>query len=171
MKRLTVKELVILAFLGALMFCSKLLTEALPNIHMLAMFTIAYTVVFRARALYAIYTFVMLTGIFYGFGIWWVPYLYLWILLWGVTMLLPRNMPTRVAVPVYMVVAGLHGFLYGTLYAPFQALAFGLDFRGMIAWIVAGLPWDAIQGIGNLCIGTLVVPVVKIIKIALKQTS
>ena len=48
---LTVWELVIFAMLGTLMFCSKLLMELLPNVHLLGMLTIAYTVVYRAKAL------------------------------------------------------------------------------------------------------------------------
>lgn len=169
--KINLKETVVLALLGTLMFCSKILTESLPNIHMIAMLTIAYTVVFRAKALYAIFVFIMLTGLFSGFGMWWVPYWYIWPLLWGITMLLPKNMSTNVAVPVYMIVACLHGLMYGTIYAPFQALVYGLDFNGMVAWIVAGLPWDAIQGVGNLVISVLTVPVIKTIKKAMKAAK
>lgn len=160
----TLKETVVLAFLGALMFLSKLLTEALPNIHFLAMLIIAYTVVFRAKALYSIFVFIMLTGLFYGFGIWWLPYLYLWPLLWGAAMLLPKSLSDKAAVPVYMITAGMHGFLYGTLYAPFQAIAFGLDFKAMLAWIVAGLPWDVTHGIGNIIAATLTLPTIKALR-------
>ena len=162
--KLTVRETVIMALLGAVMFCSKLLTEALTNIHLLAMLTIAYTVVFRAKALYPIFVFIFLTGLFYGFGVWWIPYLYLWPLLWGAAMLLPKKMPVWAAIPAYMITAGLHGLLYGTLYAPFQALVYGLDFRAMLAWIAAGFPWDVTQAIGNVAVGTLTLPVIYAIK-------
>ena len=158
--KLTVKEMVTLALLGAIMFISKLLTEFLPNVHLLAMLIIAYTVVFRVKAIYAIVVFILLTGAINGFGIWWIPYWYLWPILWGVTLLLPKKMPTPVAIPVYMVTAGLHGILYGTMYAPFQAVAFGLSFDGMVAWIIAGLPWDAVHGVSNFIVASLCVPVI-----------
>ena len=32
-----------------------------------------------------------------GFGVWWVPYLYVWTVLWGMTMLLPKKMPNITA--------------------------------------------------------------------------
>lgn len=163
--KLTLKETVVLALLGAILFTSKLLTEALPNVHFLAMLIIAYTVVFRAKALYAVIIFITMSGLFYGFGIWWIPYLYLWPLLWGVAMLLPKRMPPKVAVPVYMATAFLHGLLYGTLYAPFQAIVFGLDFKATVAWIINGLPFDLIHGVSNLCVSTLTLPVI----IALKR--
>lgn len=165
----TVKETALFSLLGALMLVSKLALEFLPNVHMLAALTIAYTVYFRKKALYPIYVYVFLNGLVSGFSLWWIPYLYLWTILWGVTMLLPKNMKPKVAVPVYMVVAGLHGLLFGTMYAPAQALMFGLDFNGMIAWIIAGLPWDAVHGISNFFMALLILPIVKIIKLAQKQ--
>lgn len=165
----TVKETALFSLLGALMLVSKLALEFSPNVHMLAALTIAYTVCFRKKALYPIYVYVFLNGLVSGFSLWWIPYLYLWTILWGVTMLLPKNMKPKVAVPVYMVVAGLHGLLFGTMYAPAQALMFGLDFKGMIAWIIAGLPWDAVHGVSNFFMALLVLPIVKIIELAQKQ--
>ena len=79
-------------------------------------------------------------------------------------MLLPKNIPTKLKAPVYMVVSALHGFLFGTLYAPAQAILFGLSFKGMIAWIIAGLPWDVVHGISNFCCGLLIVPLTKILR-------
>lgn len=149
--------------LGALMFISKLVTELLPNIHLLGTLTVLYTTVFRKKALIPIYIFVLLTGVYAGFAMWWIPYLYLWAILWGMAMLLPRNMTGGVATLVYAAVCSLHGFAYGTLYAPLQALMFGLDFEGMIAWIVAGLPWDLVHGVSNFALGLLVYPLSRLL--------
>ena len=162
--KLTTRELVLFAMLGTLMFLGKLLMDWAPNIHFVGMFTMTYTVVYRKRALAPIYVFVLLEGLYGGFNLWWVPSLYLWTLLWGVTMLLPKQMPTKIAVPVYAVVCGLHGLLYGTLYAPFQALAFHLGWKGMIAWIIAGLPFDALHALGNLAAGTLILPLASLLR-------
>lgn len=161
---LTVREMTVFAMLGALMYCSKLVLEWAPNIHLLAMFIIAFTVVWRVKALIPIYIFVLLTGIFGGISVWWMPYLYIWTVLWAVTMLLPRRMPPKVAVPVYMVLGALHGLLFGVLCAPSQALFWGLDFKGTVAWIAAGLYFDLLHGIGNLAACTLVVPLVQVIR-------
>ncbi|MBQ7153645.1 MAG: hypothetical protein IJR83_06915 [Clostridia bacterium] len=156
---LTTREIVIYALLGSLMFCSKLLMEWAPNVHFLGMFTIVYTLVYRRRALFPIYVFVFLIFAYSGFSLWSVPYLYLWTILWGVTMLLPKNMKPGIAIPVYAVVCSLHGLLYGTLYAPFQAIAFHYSLQATFAWIAAGLPYDAVHALGNLCAGLLIVPV------------
>ncbi len=142
--------------------------ELLPNIHLLGMFTVLFTVVFRAKALIPIYINVFLTGLYGGFNLWWVPYLYIWLILWGAVMLLPRRMPRRVAAFVYPAVCALHGLLYGTLYAPAQALMFGLDFRAMLAWIVTGLPFDLLHAVGNLVAGLLILPLADLLRKILK---
>ena len=167
--KLTLKEAVIFGMLGAVMYASKLLTELLPNIHLIGVFIVAITVVYRKKALYPIYVFVALTGLLNGFNMWWIPYLYTWAVLWGAVMLLPKKLPPKATPIIYAIVCSLHGFLYGTIYAPAQALMFGLDFKGMIAWIVAGLPYDAIHGVSNFIGGLiLIVPLTSILKIAEK---
>ena len=166
--KLTTRELTIFGMLGALMYASKVVMEVAPNVHLLGVFTMAFTIAYRKKALYPIYTYVFLNGLFTGFATWWIPYLYLWTLLWGAVMLLPQHMKKAVAVPVYMVVCALHGFLFGTLYAPAQALMFGLNFRQMLAWIVAGLPFDLIHGVSNFFAALLVVPLAEALRRAEK---
>ena len=153
----------VFAMLGALMYASKMIMEVAPNVHLLGVFTIAFTVVYRKKALYPIYVYVLLNGIFCGFATWWIPYLYLWTLLWGATMLLPKKIPAKVCPLVYMLLCAAHGFLFGTLYAPAQALLYGLNFQKMIAWIIAGLPWDFVHGVSNFFCGILIVPIIKVL--------
>lgn len=153
-------EISLFPLLGVLMFVSKLLMEFLPNVHLIGMFIVVFTVLFRTKALIPIYIFVFLTGLYGGFSPWWVPYLYIWTVLWAAVMLLPKNMPKPIAAIVYSVVCGLHGLFYGTLYAPAQALMFGLDFKGTVAWIISGLPFDIVHCIGNLFASVLILPII-----------
>lgn len=162
--RLTVRETAVFGMLGAVMYASKVLMETLPNVHLLGAFTIAFTLQYGKKALYPIYVFVLLLGLMNGFPTWWLPHLYLWTVLWGVTMLLPRRFREKPL--VCMVLCAAHGFLYGTLYAPAQVLLFGLDLSGMIAWIIAGLPWDAVHGVSNFFMGALVAPMVSALRTA-----
>lgn len=89
--KLKTREVAIFGMLGALMYASKVFMELLPNVHLLGVFTISFTLVYRKKALYPIYTYILLNGLFAGFATWWIPYLYLWTILWGVTMLLPQK--------------------------------------------------------------------------------
>ena len=162
--KLSAKEVSLFGMLAALMFVSKIIMEAIPNVHLLGALTVAYTVAFRKKALYPIYTYVLLNGIFCGFAAWWVPYLYVWTVLWAATMILPKNMPKKIKPIVYMVVCAMHGFLFGVLYAPAQALMYGLSFEATIAWIAWGLPFDMIHGVSNFFCGMLIMPMVTLLR-------
>ena len=149
--------------LGTIIFLSKLIMEFLPNIHLVATLIVAYTLVYRVKALIPLYIYVFLVGVYGGFNMWWIPYLYIWTILWGAVMLLPKRLNPKVGAFVYPAIACLHGLLYGTLYAPAQAVMFGFGWQQTIAWIGAGLYFDLIHGIGNLVLGTLIYPLVKLL--------
>lgn len=152
------------ASFGTLMFISDLAMELLPNIHLIATFTVTFTVVYRIKALIPLYVYVFLTGLYSGFAPWWVPYLYVWTVLWAVAMLLPRMKNPFLAATVYMAVCGLHGILFGVLYAPAQVLMFfGGDWSKIWPWILAGLPFDVTHCIGNIFAGILVLPLTKVL--------
>jgi len=155
---LSIRELVLFSMFGALMFCSKLLMEALPNVHLLGMLTVTFTLVYRKKALFPIYVYVFLMGIYGGFSYWWIHHLYVWTILWGVTMLLPRKMTKALAVIVYCTVCLLHGLLYGVMCSPIEALVHGFDLRETLAWIAYGSYFDVLHGIGNTVAALLVLP-------------
>lgn len=150
--------------LGALMFCSKIIMELLPNIHLLGMLTMVYTLVYRSKALIPIYIYVFINGLYSGFATWWIPYLYIWTILWGITMLLPKKIPDVAKAIIYPVVCGLYGLLFGILYAPAQALMFRLNFEAMLAWIAAGFfTFDILHCVGNFLAGLLILPMSKLL--------
>ncbi len=169
--KLTIREIAVFSMLGALMFASKVLMEVLPNIHLLGVFIMAITLVYRQKALYPLYIYVLANGLYAGFALWWIPYLYIWLPLWGVTMLLPKKMPKRLAPIVYMLICGLHGLLFGILYAPAQALMFGYDFQMTLLWIATGLPADILHGVSNFCFGILILPIARALRIADRRTE
>ena len=148
--------------LGTIMFTSKIILEVLPNIHLLGMFTILYTVIYRSKALIPIYIYVFLNGIYAGFAPWWIPYLYIWTLLWGATMLVPKRIPKKIATVVYAILCALHGLLFGVLYAPAQAIMYGFNLEQTLAWIATGFTFDAIHCAGNLCAGLMILPLAEI---------
>ena len=164
-------ELVLFAILADLMFCSKIIMEVFPNIHLLGMLTMTYTLVFRVKALIPIYIYVFLNGLYAGFDLWWVPYLYIWTILWGLTMLLPKRMPKLACAIVFPLLCGLHGFAFGILYSPAQTLMFGYDLETMWLWIMAGLPFDLLHGVGNILVGLLILPFATLLQKLLRRTN
>lgn len=149
--------------LGTLMFISKIVMEALPNIHLIGVLTITYTLVYRSQALIPIYIYVILNGLYSGFNLWWAPYCYVWLVLWGITMLLPKHMSVKLAIPLSISICALHGLAFGTLYAPFQSLVFGLDFEETVLWVISGFPFDILHAFGNLVAGILIVPLANVL--------
>jgi len=162
--KLTTNRLAVFGLMGALMYASRQAMAVLPNIHLIGVFIVVLTVVYGKLALYPLYTFVLLEGLLAGFGTWWLPYLYIWTVLWGAVMLLPKNMKPQTAAVVYALVCACHGFLYGVLYAPAQALIFGLSWEGMLAWIASGFTFDLIHGFSNLVCGVMIMPLVKVVQ-------
>ena len=171
--KLDLRHLILFSMLGTIQYLSKWVLEGIPNVELISTLTMVYTLVYRKQALIPIFVCILLVGIYpAGFGLWWYPYLYLWPLLWGVTMLLPRRLPVKVQVPVYAGVCALFGLAYGVLYAPYQSLVFlGGDLRKTLVWIAAGFfPWDLIHAGGNLALGLLIVPLAELLR-RLEQSS
>ena len=148
-KRLTVREMAVLAMLGALMFALKAAMMALPNIHPVAVFIIAGTIYFGWRMLYAVAVYVMLEGIVYGFGIWWISYLYIWPLLVCITMLF-RKTQGRL---FWAVVAAVFGLCFGAMCAIPYLIAGGWS-AGFSYWL-SGIPFDLSHCAGNFLVTLL----------------
>jgi len=159
------KELVIFAILGSILFCTHMVMIMIPSVHLLGMLIAAFTLKYRVKALIPIYVYVAVYGAFYGFASWWVPYLYIWIPLWGMFMIIGIfQLPLKVKIPIYMSLCAIHGLSFGMLYAPYWAWMIGLNFQGMITWIIAGLPFDITHAISNLVAGALIVPLTELLK-------
>ena len=63
------------------MFAVKMALSSLPNINLNALILILVTVFFGWKALYTVCVYVLLEGLMFGFGVWWVSYLIVWPLL------------------------------------------------------------------------------------------
>ena len=162
--KITIREITVFSMLSAVMFVSKVIMEGIPNVHLLGTFVVAFTLTYRAKALFPIYGYVLVNGIWEGFNPFgWLPELYLWLILWGAVMLLPKKMPKVIAPIVYMVVSGLHGLLFGVFYAPVYAFFIGMGWERVWLWVLAGLPFDLIHGIGNFVLGTLIIPIASLL--------
>ena len=162
---LSIREMAVFAMLGTLMFVSDLILNVIPNVHLGGMLIVVYTLVYRAKALFPIYIYVFLIGLYEGFGIWWFSYLYIWAILWLAVMLLPKKMPKWLAPVVYSLVCAAHGFAFGLLWAPSQMLFFHLTWENtLIWWRIGFITADIPHGIGNLVGSVLILPLAGLIR-------
>lgn len=132
---------------AAVLFALQVSMLHLPNIELVSLMVILYTVVLGKRVLNILITFTILEGVFHGFGIWWVSYLYIWPILAGLTALLRQfDAPDW----GYGILSCLFGLSFGFLCSlPYIAGGPG----AMFAWWIAGIPFDLVHGISNLIIG------------------
>ena len=132
----------------------KFTMQAMPNIEMTSFLVILFTLCYPRLTLYAIPVFTLMEGMIYGFGLWWVMYLYAWPLLTLVTRVFSRNDSAF----FWAVVSGVFGLLFGALCAvPYFFIGFisggaAQGLRQMFAWWVAGIPFDLIHGVSNFVI-------------------
>ena len=147
--KLTVKELVLIALLSAVLLVCQVGFAFLPNIEVVSLLVILYTLFFKKKTLYIIYIFALLEGLIYGFGIWWVMYLYVWTILWGITMLLKKEKSPV----IWAFISGFFGLFFGTLCSVPYFITGGVSMG--LSWIIAGLQMDIIHGIGNFFVTLL----------------
>ena len=164
--------LAVFAMLGTVMFISDVMMEFLPNVHIVGVLTVVYTLVYRAKALVPIYVYVLLNGLFLGFGIWWLAYLYIWTVLWGATMLVPRRLPRIAKGALCVFFCTLHGLLFGVLYLPVQMI-YNSDPAYLASWVAIGfVTADIYHGIGNCIFGILlIIPLSELLGKLEKKTS
>ncbi len=161
-RRRHLRALVRDALLAALLIASKEMLAGLPNVELVSLLVISYTVVYRARALVPIYVFVAVEAVVWPSPFGTAMYLYVWAILFLVILFLSPREKLRPAW-VYALVSGFFGLLFGVLCAPAQAVLFGLDVSGTLAWIAAGLPWDAVHGVTNAALALLVPPLSRLL--------
>ena len=132
----------------------KFTMQAMPNIEMTSFLVILFTLCYPRLTLYAIPVFTLIEGMIYGFGLWWVMYLYAWPLL----TLAVRPFEQVDSAFFWAVFSGVFGLLFGLLCAlPYFFIGFaggGLTqgITQMFAWWVAGIPFDIIHCISNFAL-------------------
>ena len=144
----TTKEIVILALCTALIFIQQIALAGLPNIELVSLLIIVYAKTFRFKSLYIIYVFAVLEGVFYGFHIWWITYLYIWTIL--ALIIIAMN---KVKSPfIWAVMSGVFGLLFGMLCA-IPYLIIGGPAMAIAYW-VSGIPFDIAHCVSNfiLCL-------------------
>ncbi len=115
----------------------------LPNIEVVSLLFIIYTMTLGWKVLFVVYAFVLLQGALYGPGVWFIMYLYVWTILVIVTMLL-RHWDNVI---VFTLVSGIYGLIFGALCTIPYFFIGGVSMA--FTWWVAGIPYDIIHAIGN----------------------
>ena len=146
---LTVRELTTFALLTAILLALQVAMAPLPNVELVSLLIVLYTRRYGGKALLIVYLFVLLEGLFYGFGLWFVNYLYVWAVLWGLTMLL-RRMNGLLG---WVILLAAFGLGFGLLCAVPYLFIGGLNTA--VAYFISGIPFDLAHGASNAVLGAL----------------
>lgn len=153
--------MVILALFAAMIIAFKEVMNALPNIHPVTLLLLLAAERYGFKALLPTYVFVLVEGFIHGFHIWFIGYLYVWAL-WVLLVIALRRFSHPA---LWVVLAGMHGLLFGTLTSiPFfftGGVALG------VSTILTGLSFDITHMCGNIVmVGLLYVPLKRALDIA-----
>ena len=141
--KLTAKDITLIGLMVAIIEVCKVIMKDLPNIELTTFWVIMFTLYFGKKIIYVIPTFIIIEGAMFGFGMWWIMYLYLWPLLALVTWIFRKNN----SVGFWSVIAGLFGLFFGFFGAFPYVVTSGL--YGAFAWWIQGIPWDVTHAIAN----------------------
>lgn len=151
--------IVTMGLLSAILLVGQVGMAALPNIEPVTMLLIAYTLVYKKKVFYIIYAFAFMEGVIYGFGIWWINYLYVWTILALLVLLMQKNESTV----IWCVVAGAYGLAFGFL-CSFPYFISGGPGAGFAYW-ASGIPYDIMHCVGNITMtGILFRPVYNVLR-------
>ena len=152
------REVAVLGLLGAVLFAGKMALAGLPNIEVVSLLIIVYTVVLGWRALFPVYLYVLLEYVTWGFGLWSACYLYVWLALALAARLL-RRMESPLG---WAVLSGAFGLCFGGLCSLVYLVSGGWAFA--LSWWVQGIPFDLLHCAGNFVLAlTLFEPCKKLL--------
>lgn len=137
------RELVMLGSLTGILLACQMALAFLPNIEIVSLLILIYTLVLKRKVFSVIYAFAFLEGMLYGFGIWTIMYFYVWTILALVVRALRKNK----SVILWACVSGGFGLGFGALCSIPYFFAGGPG-AGFSYWI-NGIPFDLLHCMGN----------------------
>lgn len=148
---ITVRDITIIGIMVAVIEVCKITMAALPNIELTTFWIIMFTLFLGKKSIFAVPVFILIEGTIWGFGLWWVMYLYLWPLLAILTWIFRK----QDSVWFWSILSSIFGLFFGALSSiPYFFIGFsggGIagGISGMFSYWIAGIPFDITHGIAN----------------------
>ena len=146
--KITAKDIAITGMMIAIIEVAKNALAFIPNVELVSLLVILFTLYFGKKILFVIPAFILLEGCIYGFGLWWIMYLYVWPLLALITYIMRK----QESVWVWAIMSGSFGLAFGALCSiPYIVLG---GPKAAFAWWVSGIPFDILHCVSNfvLCL-------------------
>ena len=157
---MSVKKMTRVALMTAILYIAKLVLDFLPNVELVSLLVILYTLVFGVESILVVTVFNLFQLIQWGFGTWLISYFYVWPLLCVLTLLLKRILKEEFV--LWAVFAGIFGLIFGSLFA---VLYLFVDPAYALSYWISGLPWDVWHAAANFVLMLVVgKPLYKVLK-------
>ncbi|WP_242964887.1 hypothetical protein [Scatolibacter rhodanostii] len=143
------RSMTAIAVMGVILHISKEVIAFLPNIELVSLLTILFTLVFGRKVFGALGIFVLLQGISYGFGTWWLSYLYIWPLLAVLTYLFRWIKPAW----GWALFSGLFGLAFGALCSLIYLFIASPTYA--FSYFLSGIKFDLLHCGGNFLLAFL----------------
>lgn len=146
--KITVRDIAITGMMIATIEVAKNALAFIPNVELVSLLVILFTLYFGKKILFVIPAFILLEGCIYGFGLWWIMYLYVWPFLALITYIMRK----QESVWVWAIMSGSFGLAFGALCSiPYIVLS---GPKAAFAWWVSGIPFDILHCVSNfvLCL-------------------
>ncbi len=169
--KITIQDICLIGIMVAVIEVCKAFMTFLPNIELTTFWLIMFTLYFGKKVAFVVPVFILLEGCIYGFGSWWVMYLYTWPLLVLVVWMLRK----QESIWCWSILSAVFGLLFGFFCSfPYAVMGFidGGISSGLYAgftWWVAGIPWDIVHGISNFVLMMVLYKPVREIMIKLQK--
>jgi energy-coupling factor transport system substrate-specific component len=168
MVKMRVRDIAIIGMLGALLVAVQIGLSFLPNIELVSILIIVYTITLMKKTTYIISIFIILEVLIYGFGPWSINYLYVWFILYLISMIFRKEKSPL----LWAILSGLYGLSFGALCAiPYFFIGsigntITNGFNMAFAYWINGIPFDILHGIANFFVTfTLFNPLYKILNL------
>ena len=154
-----IKDIAVIAMMSVVLLAVQVVLSFIPNVELVSLLIVIYTLVFGWKTIAIIYIFVILEGMVFGFGQWWFNYLYVWIILF----LVVRFFNAGHSYIVCSVISGLFGMVFGGLCAVLYLFIGGPGYA--FSYWIHGIPFDITHGIANIIVSlVLFKPVYTLLK-------
>ena len=152
--RTTARDIAFIGMMVAVIEVCKMAFSFLPNIELTSFWLIMFGIYFGRKVLFVVPVFILLEGMVYGFGLWWIMYLYAWPMLVAIVLIFRKKQN----ILFWSLLSATYGLFFGILCAiPYVVIGMGgtnlqSGLYAGFTWWIAGIPWDIVHCIGNFVV-------------------
>jgi len=142
------RDVAFIGLLSASITAGKMVLSFVPNVEVVSLLFILYTVTFGLKRSLMVSIIFTTTEIFiYGFSTWLLVYYLIWPMLIIITATIKKTIKSEYG---YATIAGLFGLFFGVFFAVIESFFYGYAYG--IAYWIRGIPFDVLHGVSNFII-------------------